>query len=289
MYHAKERGGGAVIEFDESIRTRVQNRFDTERALRAALDRGELDVAYQPMVDLKSGRIFSVEALLRWDDPERGEILPGEFIDLAEETGLIVPIGSFVLERACAQVAEWRSIPGAEELHLSVNVSPVQLLGSELKQGVRSALTAAGLPPETLTLEITESLLIEDSAACLDRLHTLKGLGIRLSVDDFGTRYSSLGYLNRMPLDGMKIDRTFVHRLGGQHRDNAIVSAIVAMADGLDLWVVAEGIESEDQRMQLLELGCRYGQGFMFAKPERADAVSSLVRAGAVPIGDALR
>jgi EAL domain-containing protein (putative c-di-GMP-specific phosphodiesterase class I) len=224
-----------------------------------------------------------VEALLRWDHPELGTIAPGDFIGLAEETGLIVPIGAQVLRTACAQLAEWRR-NSAADVALSVNVSAVQLRSPALTDHVTDAVTSAGIPPDALTLEITESLLLEDTTACLDALTALKDLGVALSVDDFGTRYSSLGYLNRMPLDCLKVDRMFVNRLGLHHRDNAIVSAIVAMAHALDLLVVAEGVESGVQRAHLLELGCSHGQGYAFAKPGRVDEVSRLLEIGTLPL-----
>jgi diguanylate cyclase (GGDEF)-like protein/PAS domain S-box-containing protein len=289
MYHAKERGGATVVAFDDSIRQRANTRFETERALRTALERDELNVVYQPLVDLESGRIVSMEALLRWDHPQRGTILPSDFIALAEETGLIVPIGARALMQSCLQLAEWRELPGASDLEVSVNVSAVQLRDPQLLAHVAAALDHSGLAAKALTLEITESLLIEDTVACLDSLEGLKDLGVRLTVDDFGTRYSSLGYLNRMPLDGLKIDRTFVHRLGGHPRDTAIVSAIVAMADALGLSVVAEGVETAAQRAQLLNLGCHLGQGFLFAVPGRVDVATRLVRSGEVPTGPDVR
>ena len=283
MYHAKEQGGGTVEAFAESIRRRAHERFETERALHSALERDELAVVYQPIVDLESGRIVAAEALLRWDHPERGRIAPSDFIEFAEETGLIVPIGAEVLRTACAQVAAWRRMPGGRDLVISVNVSAVQLRSPALTDHVKDAIATAGIPADALTLEITESLLLEDTTACLDALTALKDVGVALSVDDFGTRYSSLGYLNRMPLDCLKVDRMFVARLGMHHRDNAIVAAIVAMADSLDLAVVAEGVETCDQRTQLLELGCSYGQGFVFAMPAPAEELSRLLGIGTLP------
>jgi len=280
MYHAKEHGGGTVEVFDESIRFRAHTRYETERALRGALEHDEFALVYQPLVELDSGRLIGMEALLRWDHPVRGTIGPSEFIDLAEETGLIVSIGAQTLERACRQLAEWRTLPGAEALALSVNVSAVQLRDQDLPGHVASALQSVGLPPDALTLEITESLLVEDTTACLDGLAALNELGVRLVVDDFGTGYSSLGYLNRMHIDGLKIDQTFVQRLGEHPRDTAIVSAIIAMADALGLSVVAEGIETAAQATQLTDLGCRLGQGFRFSVPLRADDATGVVVAG---------
>lgn len=280
MYHAKERGGGTVEVFDESIRLRAHTRYETERALRGALERDEFALVYQPLIEIASGRLIGMEALLRWDHPVRGTIGPGLFIELAEETGLIVAIGAQTLDRACRKLAEWRTLPGAEELGMSVNVSAVQLRDQDLPGHVASALQLVGLPPDALTLEITESLLIEDTTACLDGLNALNELGVRLVVDDFGTGYSSLGYLNRMHIDGLKIDQTFVQRLGEQPRDTAIISAIIAMADALGLSVVAEGIETADQATRLMDLGCQFGQGFRFAVPLRPDDAMLVVAAG---------
>lgn len=282
MYNAKERGGGVVVAFDDSIRERAQTRFETERALHGAVDREEFGLVYQPVVDLESGRICSMEALVRWDHPEQGTILPGNFIDLAEETGLIVPMGRFVLDRATEQLAEWRAID--PELEVSINVSAVQLTDAAFVDRVREAICASSIEPDALNLEITESLLIEDTSAYVNRLEALKEIGVQLTVDDFGTRYSSLSYLNRLPFDGLKIDRSFVHQLGTQRRGTAIASAIVAMAEALGISVVAEGVETEEERRQLLALGCTYAQGFLFAKPARADTATGWVEAGAIPL-----
>ena len=283
MYHAKERGGGVVVAFDESIRERAQTRFETERELRSAIDHNELALAYQPVIDMETGRILSVEALLRWEHSEKGTILPGSFIELAEETGLILPIGLFVLDEATRQLAKWRAVD--PELEVSINVSAVQLRDDAFVSSVAEALDAAHVPADALNLEITESLLIEDTSACLDRLEALKGLGVRLTVDDFGTRYSSLSYLTRLPFDGLKIDRSFVHRLGADRRGTAIASAIVAMADALGLSAVAEGVETPEERQQLLELGCHNAQGFLFARPARADVATAWIECGSLPVG----
>jgi diguanylate cyclase (GGDEF)-like protein/PAS domain S-box-containing protein len=284
MYRGKEDGGGAVVAFDETIGLQAQRRYETEHALRLAVERDELDLVYQPIVTLDEGRIVGVEALLRWDHPTRGTVEPGDFVELAEETGLIVPIGAETLRRAGDQLRRWRAVPGMGDITMSVNVSGVQLRDSGFVETVTSVIADSGVNPSSLILEITESSLVDDTTSCLETLTSLTQLGVRLVVDDFGTRYSSLGYLNRMPLHGLKIDRLFVHRLGEHPRDAAIVSAILAMAGALDLAVVAEGVETVAQRTQLLELGCRLAQGFRFAKPQRTDDATAMIEAGRLTV-----
>jgi len=285
MYHAKEKGGNSIEVVDDAIRQRAHVRFETEHALHGALQRDEFALAYQPIAELATGRAVAVEALLRWEHPVRGTILPSEFIGLAEETGLIVPIGAWVLDRACRQMVEWRGQSSAPELGVAVNLSVVQLRDPELVSLVRETLERAGLEPKALTLEITESFLMKDIAPALDVLTALKALGVRLALDDFGTRYASLSRVNRMPLDALKIDRSFVHRLAGEDSDTAIVAAILAMARALGLGVVAEGIETPAQHTQLLALGCRHGQGFRLARPLAPDDVAAVLEHG-VPLPD---
>jgi diguanylate cyclase (GGDEF)-like protein len=282
MYHAKERGGGSLEVFDESIRRRVRSKLRNEHELREAIERDEFVIVYQPIVELASGRLVAMEALLRWQHPEHGLLGPAEFIELAEDTGLIIAMGAQTLERACVQAAEWRTQPGAASIGISVNVSPMQLRDPVLPKQVAAALEHAHLDANALTLEITESLLIEDTETCLNGLTALSALGVKITVDDFGTRYSSLGYLNRMHLDGLKIDQSFVYHLGDLPQEKAIVAAIVAMAEALSLSVVAEGVETESQRDQLLGLGCCFGQGYWFSRPVHADEAMVMVRAGII-------
>jgi EAL domain-containing protein (putative c-di-GMP-specific phosphodiesterase class I) len=265
---------------------RAHNRFETDRALRRALERDEFVIGYQPIVELATGKIVSFEALLRWDHPGRGLVRPAEFIELAEETGIIVPIGLQTLERACRQLQEWRTYPGMAELEMSVNVSAVQLRDREFPDHAAQVLDRVAIDPAAVMLEITESFLMEDSEPCLQTLADLKALGLRLAVDDFGIRYSSLGYLNSMPLEALKIDRVFIERLGGDPGDAAIVSAILAMADALGLGVIAEGVETPAQHAQLVDLGCRLAQGYRFSRPLRVADASALVRAGFVTVED---
>lgn len=275
MYYAKERGGGIVAEFDESIGRRAHTRYETERALRRALEHDELTIAYQPIVELDSGRIIATEALLRWAHPELGLTPPGGFIELAEQTGLVVPIGFQTLERAARQAVEWQgTVP---QLEISVNVSAVQLRDPAFATVVSQTLDRVGLDPSSLMLEITESFLLDHTDICLDTLRKLDSLGICLALDDFGTRYSSLGYLNSIPVRALKIDRSFVEHLGTNDGKTAIVSAIVAMAKSLGLAVIAEGVETAQQHQELVELGCRFGQGHLYAAPMSVDDATAVV------------
>ncbi|HEY8215778.1 MAG TPA: EAL domain-containing protein [Acidimicrobiia bacterium] len=291
MYEAKDVGRGSVAVFDHAVRVRVHTRVEIERALRDAIDRDELTLEYQPIVTLgtpseqqaQDAKIVGVEALLRWQHPQRGTVAPAAFIDLAEETGLIVPIGAGVLQRGLEQLAGWHEIVCRSRLGVAINVSAVQLQQAELPSLVDRMLDRTGIAPERLTLEITESSLVEDTVACADRLAALKDIGVRIVLDDFGVQHSSLGYLNRMPLDGLKIDRSFVHRIGSQPREAAIVSAILLMADTLGLAVVAEGVETPLQHDVLTELGCRYAQGFLYAPPQPPEDLLPLLVEGRLP------
>ena len=226
---------------------------------------------------VNSERITGFEALVRWQHPDRGLILPNEFIPLAEETGLIVPIGAWVLREACRQASEWRAATGRDDLAMSVNLSPGQVAQAGLPGDVALALRESGLPPQWLRLEVTETLLLEgvdDVAAQLERLRALQ---VELVMDDFGTGYSSLSYLRRFPLDGLKIDRSFVRRVGLRRGDTELVRTIIALAQNLNMGVIAEGIETAGQRDRLLELGCTFGQGFFFAEPLDPAAASALL------------
>jgi diguanylate cyclase (GGDEF)-like protein/PAS domain S-box-containing protein len=277
MYRAKQHGRARAEVFDPAMRDRVRERLSLETALRHALDRRELRLAYQPIHDLRTERITGFEALVRWEHPERGIMLPGDFIPLAEETGLIVPIGAWVLREACRQASAWRALRGAADLAMSVNLSPGQVAQAGLPGDVATALRESGLPPESLRLEVTESLLLEgvdDVAAQLERLRALR---VGLVMDDFGTGYSSLSYLRRFPLDGLKIDRSFVRRVGLRRGDTELVRTIIALAQNLNMSVVAEGVETAAQRDRLLELGCTLGQGFFFAEPLEAAAAGALL------------
>jgi len=271
MHSAKEHGGARHEVFEPSLRVRASTRLRLEHSLSRALDRGELHVEYQPVVNLPSGRISGAEALLRWRHPVHGTVAPATFIPLAEETGLIEPIGRFVLAEACAQAVAWRRL--GYRMRIAVNVSGRQLLSGGFAEQVTGVLTSTGLQPDQLCLELTESTLMEDVLRISTALHALKGHGISLSVDDFGTGYSSLSYLQRFPVDELKIDRAFVAGLG-QSDDRNLVAAVVGIAHALDLRVIAEGVETESQVTQLLTLGCRSAQGFFFGRPQSASQLT---------------
>ena len=278
MYRAKEKGRARWEVFDNAMRASAVDRLDIESALRRALDRRELRVFYQPLIDLATGRIRAVEALLRWEHPERGLLTPGEFITVAEETGLIVPVGAWVLEQACRQVHRWHaSVPGLGGLGLSVNLSGRQLSSAGLVTEVAEIVAATHMEPSRLELEITESVLMDDVAASEQTLVELKRLGVRLGIDDFGTGYSSMSYLRRFPVDVLKVDRSFVDGLGTDPSDSAIVAAIVTLAHTLGLKAVAEGVETAEQLAELRALGCDHAQGFLFSRPVPGDELAELL------------
>jgi EAL domain-containing protein (putative c-di-GMP-specific phosphodiesterase class I) len=250
------------------MRSRAIARLETESALRRALEHGEISVHYQPVIKLATGRVAGVEALVRWNHPERGLIPPGDFIMVAEETGLIVSLGGFVLTEACMQVARWNSRhPDSRPLTVSVNLSAHQLRTRGLRELVVEALQQSRLQPRLLCLEITETALVEDADASRAALDGLKDLGVTLAVDDFGTGYSSLIYLRRFPVGVLKIDRSFVVGLGTNAEDTAIVAGVVGLARALGMLAVAEGVETPEQAARLAELGCPLGQGYHWSKP----------------------
>ena len=267
MYRAKAGDGSAIVVFDEEMSAELAARMNTEGELRYALSRGELRVVYQPIVSLADGTTIGCEALVRWDHPERGLVGPGEFIGIAEETGLIDEVGAFVLNAACRQAAEWRR--QGYHLYVSVNVSPRQLIAGEMAWEVARALKDSGLPAALLCLEVTENSLLADSSPLVGAMRQLKRLGVRMALDDFGGGASSLGLLRVLPLDQIKIDRMFVEGIADQPDDRAIVAAVLSMAGELGMTVVAEGIETEHQQGQLRDLGCEYAQGFLYARPTR--------------------
>ena len=274
MYEAKVRGGGAVALFHPDLDQRAVRRLELEGELRAALDGGDFRVLYQPIVALPGGRIEGVEALVRWHRGEDGLVSPAEFIPLAEETGIIVELGAWVLGEACRTVMGLERDTGAA-LSLSVNLSARQMLEPGLEATVAAALSASGLPADRLTLEITESVLMADTAATMHRLGSLRGLGIKVAIDDFGTGYSSLGYLRRFPLDAVKIDRSFIEDVAVGTRQAALVHAIIELCRVLELETVAEGVETPEQAARLAELGCPSAQGFYFGRPMSVGDLSS--------------
>lgn len=269
-YRARAAGSGAVVTYDGHMRAALLERLEMQAHLQTALDRHELVLHYQPIVELDTGRSTGVEALLRWTHPERGAVPPSDFIPIAEVTGAIVPIGRWVLQTACRQIARWRLVdPG---LTMNVNVSAHQLRDPAFPEDVRRALDASGIPGAALILEITESVLLEDDEQTLDSLRALKELGVAVALDDFGTGYSALGYLRRFPVDILKIDRSFVSGGDAGQDDDQLVRTIVELGRAYRLDVVAEGIEDEGQRRRLVELGCSHGQGYHFGRPADGDS-----------------
>ena len=305
MYAAKNSGKSRHAVFDVGMNARAWLRLEMEIELRRALERGEFVVHYQPVVCLETGRVEEVEALVRWQHPVRGLVLPGEFIPVAEETGLIIPIGEWVLREACKQMREWqRSVIGGRwsvttgQLHaapeqepaavsrrlaLSVNLSVRQLKQSDLVERIAGILTETGLHPGDLKLEITESVALEDSEATLSMLGELHELGVKLAIDDFGTGYSALSYLKRFPVDTLKIDRSFMVDLGSDLENTAIVRAVIAFAQTLNLSVTAEGIETVEQLEHLRTLGCDCGQGYLFARPLPCTELERILQSRLLP------
>ena len=272
MYKAKARGETGVEVFDPTMDERSLERFYLESELRHALERNELHLAYQPLIALQDGRVSGWEALIRWRHPKRGNIPPIEFIPLAEETGLILPIGQWVLQEACRQAQEWIMKHGIH-YEISVNVSVRQFQQRDLVSRVAEVIGKTGLNPSFLKLEITESVMMKEPHATSELLRNLRQLGARLVIDDFGTGYSSLGYLKRFPVDTLKIDKTFVDELANDPQDIAIVGAIITLAKSLGMRVTAEGIETVQQARILKDLGCDLGQGYFFAKPLPPEAM----------------
>jgi diguanylate cyclase (GGDEF)-like protein len=280
LYRAKEHGRGGYEIFDEVMRARVIDHMQTENDLRRALQRRELELHFQPIIRMRDRAIVSLEALLRWNHPERGMIGPAAFIPVAEESRLIVPIGRWVLSEACRHASVWQSWePDSAPIGVAVNLSPRQIADPQLEQYVAEALDSSGIDPSTLRLELTETTLLEDSAATERTLAALKGLGVGLVLDDFGVGFSSLGYLQRLPLAAIKLDRSFVEHLGEGSRDAAIVRAVTEMAAALDMGVVAEGVETERQLRAVEALGCDYVQGFHFSRPVPTVMVEELLSA----------
>ena len=278
---ARAAGGARYQIFDHGMHERAVARLQIESALRRAVERDELRAYYQPVVSLETGRLAGFEALIRWEHPERGIVAPAEFIPVAEETGLIHKIGRWILREACDQMARWIRESGAsDELSMSVNLSGRQLTEPDLVAMTVRILEETGLAPSRLRLEITESAVIQDPETAIERLSELRALGVGIGIDDFGTGYSSLSYLHRLPLTVLKIDRTFVWAMGPNARETKICHTIVTLAKDLGLTVVAEGIETEEQRQRLQNLHCEYGQGYLFAKPLPAQQATELVRSG---------
>jgi diguanylate cyclase (GGDEF)-like protein/PAS domain S-box-containing protein len=269
MHGAKEQGRGRSEAYDEHAHDQAVRHLRTGNDLHRALERHELRMHYQPIISLETGRISGFEALLRWEHPERGLVGPDEFVPLAEETGLVVPIGQWALEQACHQVATWHA--NGARLTMSVNLSPRQLTEPTLVDAVAAGIKGLGVDPDTLWLEITETTLMGDAEAAVTTLRALRALGVHLAVDDFGTGYSSMTYLKRFPVEALKVDRSFVDGLGREPEDTAICTAVVSLAHALGLRAVAEGVETPDQLAELRTLGCELAQGYLFGRPAPAD------------------
>ena len=276
MYRAKEKGDGGFEVFDEKHRAHVAGRMEVTDALRLALGRGELVVHYQPIVSLDLQRIVGAEAMVRWNHPTRGLLLPADFIDVAEESSLIIPLGDAVLREACTHLAHWRRTI-APNLVVMVNASARQLGCNVLGGSVAGALGASGLDPDALHIELTEGTLIEASGTTLTELKALRNLGVHLGLDDFGTGYASLTYLQRLPVDFVKIDGSFVAGVEDSMEDRAIIGAVIGLGAALGLRVIAEGIESEGQRKTLEDMGCELGQGWHFGHPQPAQQLAGLL------------
>jgi diguanylate cyclase (GGDEF)-like protein len=280
MYRAKSRGKGRYAAFEPGMHTAIVERLELEVDLKRAIEREELVLHYQPIARMSTGEVAAMEALVRWRHPTRGLVRPGRFVPLAEESGQIQALGRWVLRTACHQAALWRAkYPAFSEpgLQMGVNISGAQLREPRFADDVAEALLASQLEPSALTLEITESVLMEDSEVAVERLQELKQLGVDLAIDDFGIGYSSLRYLRRFPLDNLKIEKSFVDGIGGPGEEPALLEAIVDLARIFGLMVVAEGIERPDQRDRLLDLGCDFGQGHLFSPPVPAAETDALL------------
>jgi EAL domain-containing protein (putative c-di-GMP-specific phosphodiesterase class I) len=278
MHQARLKEGGFAL-FDPEMHADAIRRIEVETQLRTAIEQQQFMLHYQPTIDLQTGRLTGVEALVRWQHPRRGLVAPMEFIPLAEETGLIVPLGQWAIREACRQVRVWQTeIPADEPLALNVNLSARQLRHPNIVRDVADALDDSGLLPSRLILEITESVLMIDTAATLNRLFQLKSLGVRLAVDDFGTGYSSFAYLRRFPVDILKIDKSFVDGVATEPTASALVDAMIRIGKTLRLETVAEGVERVEQADRLRALQCDIGQGYLYSRPLAGDTITTYLR-----------
>jgi diguanylate cyclase len=277
MYSVKQNGRARYELYTAEMLSSVVDRVQLGQQLRHAVENDEFVLHYQPMVDMETGAIGGVEALIRWAHPTRGLLTPGEFLGVAEQTGAIVAIGEWVLDCACRQLREWNSRSPETTLRLSVNLSPTQILQSSIVATVSGALARSGLDPSLLVLELTEAVMVQDTELAATRLGQLKSLGVRLAIDDFGTGYSSLGYLRQLPFDILKVDKGFVDGVTHGSTEPALTRAILTLADSLGMIAVAEGVEEAEQARALQELGCRYAQGYLFSRPLPVDQIERLL------------
>jgi EAL domain-containing protein (putative c-di-GMP-specific phosphodiesterase class I) len=286
MYKAKDTGRNTFRFFDPAMESVVKERVALEDDLRHAVENGQFVLHYQAQV-VGKGRVTGAEALLRWRHPERGMVSPADFIPLAEETGLILPLGRWVLETACAQLTQWAALPEMAQLTIAVNVSAHQINRPDFVEHVLAALGSTGANPRRLKLELTESLLVHNVEQIIEKMFALKAKGVGFSLDDFGTGYSSLSYLKRLPLDQLKIDQSFVRDVLTDPNDAAIARTVVALAQSLGLAVIAEGVETEAQRDFLSSSGCHAYQGYFFSRPLPIDGFEQFVRQSVLPLENA--
>jgi EAL domain-containing protein (putative c-di-GMP-specific phosphodiesterase class I) len=281
-YRAKDNGRNRFEIFDENLRASVARRLDTESGLRHALDNDELHLVYQPIVEIEYNEVVGFEALVRWH--RDGKVLePSDFLAVAEETGLIVPIGQLVIEKACQQLAAWAQVLPFERLpRMSLNLSARQLAQPDLASQVRRVLDATGVAPGNLCLEITETVLMQDTPQAVATINALRDLGVRLAIDDFGTGYSSLSYLRRLPVSAVKFDRSFIFELGADREGSTIVASVISLAHALGMEIIAEGVETNEHVAALLGLGCDHAQGYLFSPPVTPDVALEYVRRGIV-------
>ena len=277
MYHAKEKGRNNYQFYNHEMSARLEQRLELEHELRHALERDEFMLLYQPQIDIEQGRIVGIEALIRWQHPERGMVPPDQFIGIAEETGLIVPIGEWVLQQACKQLQQLRDSE-LPEIHVSVNLSVRQLREASLVDKIDQVLQQSGLESSMLDLEITESMLMSDLDRVKRTLRELAGLGVSISVDDFGTGHSSLAYLKQFPISTLKVDRSFIRDIPQNKDDVAITIAIINLAKGLGIKTVAEGVESRDHLDFLKQHKCNLMQGYYFSKPVTYEEIVALLQ-----------
>jgi diguanylate cyclase (GGDEF)-like protein len=278
MYRAKAKGRACHQIFDQTMHEEARNRLNIEREMRQAIEQEEFCLYYQPIVDLKTGGLSGFEALIRWQHPIRGIVSPAEFIPIAEENNMILPLGRWILSESCRQMRAWqKENPSAVDLMISVNLSGKQFIQPDLVEQVTAALAETGLAPKCLKLEITESHLMENSELAITMITRLRDLGVQLSLDDFGTGYSSLSYLHNLPVNFLKIDRSFVIRMLENQRNSEMVETIIRLAQNLKMKVIAEGVETAEQMAHLQALSCEYGQGYFFSKPVPAQSAAVFI------------